>query len=183
VPTLSPEQILKVTGILTHLDAHPLPAAESERRHSRRVPLRTPLQITLLSDAHGHRPPTIDVYSRNISSAGMAFVCRRMFRPDERLAISLIIGPLPQRLLLGRITFSRYVKAGLYEMGAEFLACIPHPAGADRIPLSWFQTSKVSAAANTQTPPGPPPPPQRHPPPHHRPPPITPHNLPPPNAS
>jgi hypothetical protein len=40
------------------------------------------------------------------------------------------------------------VDAGLYEMGAEFLACVPLSMGHEGIPQAWYQNSGASKTGN-----------------------------------
>ena len=136
--TLTQEQVTKVSVILTRLDAQ-LPTPKQNRRHASRLTLRMPLQVLLLSSTGDRIPTPVDIFTRNISPSGMGFVCRRMFTADERIVVALHLDKVPPRLLLARVTFSRYVRGGLYEMGAEFLACIADPSRAARIPLTWLQ--------------------------------------------
>lgn len=150
----SQEQLDKIVEIVSSLDGHLLEADKENRRRLPRVAMRTQLTVTLLT---GIAPTSVDVMTRNISSSGLGFVCRRMFRSDERIAVLLRIPKVPPKLILGRVTFGRYIKGGWYEMGAEFLECISDArgssAGHPAIPNHWLlgtthvRTSPSSAPA------------------------------------
>jgi hypothetical protein len=143
----SHEQLDKITDIIAQLDEQLLEADKENRRRLPRVTIRTQMTIILLS---GISPAPVTVYSRNISASGMGFVCRRLFRPDERVAIPLRVAKLPAKLVLARTTFGRYIGHGYYEMGTEFLECVNDArceSGISRIPNHW-----LLGAGRAQTP-------------------------------
>jgi hypothetical protein len=135
------EQLLKIEALFQQLDYAPSSDAENRRR-SPRLNVRLPLTAMLLS-ADILSP--VSIFTRNISISGMGFVSRRLFKINERLAVKLQVAHLPCRLILARVTFSRYASGGLYEMGAEFIECI-RDRQAQRIPNHWLvggNSSKV----------------------------------------
>jgi hypothetical protein len=120
--------------IIEQLDQ--LPARDAEnRRKSPRVPFHLAMRITLLT---GIAPAPVEVFSRNISLAGLGFVSRRMFRREERIVVLLRFPKMPPKLILARITFGRYISGGLYEMGSEFLECVSDPKNPGLIPSHWL---------------------------------------------
>ena len=134
----SQEQLDKVTDIIAQLDEQLLESDKENRRHLPRITLRMQMTIILLT---GINPTPVTVFSRNISASGMGFVCRRMFRPEERVAIPLRVPKVPAKLVLARTTFGRYIGAGFYEMGVEFLECVADArgdSGVSRIPNHWL---------------------------------------------
>ncbi len=151
----SQEHLDKVTEIVKSLDGHLLEADQKNRRRLSRVALRMQITVTLLT---GIAPSAVDVLTRNISLSGLGFVCRRMFRPEERIAVLLRIPKVPPKLLLARVTFGRYIGGGLYEMGSEFLECISDaraaaPAGGTaRIPNHWLVGASHAKAAHVTAP-------------------------------
>src|SRR6185312_379845 len=153
------EQIAKIQDILQQMDEH-LQKPASENRRAPRLNVRAAMTVMLLSSAG---PTPVQVFSRNLSVSGIAFVSRRMFAKEERVAVMLKIPKLPAKLILSRITFGRYVNNGLYEMGAEFLECISDPRGQGTIPKQWLLTAvlqpKAPPAPLPPASPGPPTPP------------------------
>ena len=148
----SQEQIDKVTAIIAQLDEQLLERDKENRRHQPRVAMRTQMTIILLS---GISPTPVTVYSRNISASGMGFVGRRMFRPEERVAIPLRVPTLPAKLVLARTTFGRYIGGGFYEMGAEFLECVNDArgeSGTTRIPNHWLLGAGHAKTPHNTTP-------------------------------
>lgn len=153
----SQEQLAKITEIVSHLDEHLLGLDQENRRRLPRVTMRMEMTVVLLT---GIAPTPVDIYSRNISVSGMGFVCRRMFRAEERLALSLRIPKLPAKLLLARITFGRYIGGGLYEMGAEFLECVADTRAGEaggtnwvgRLPNHWVSGAVAGKTAHPAAP-------------------------------
>jgi hypothetical protein len=139
-------QLEKITAIVTRLDEHLSEAHAENRRRLPRVAMRTELTFILLGEIV---PSAVDVYSRNISQSGMGFVSRRMFRADERVVIPLHIPKVPPKLVLARVTFSRYIGGGYYEMGSEFLEVADDMGGKvlGRFPNHWLQEAGYVGAA------------------------------------
>ena len=125
---------------------------KENRRRIPRVALRIQLGVTILGAI---TPTTVDVMTRNISASGLGFVSRRMFSFEERLAIVLRIPKVPPKLILSRITFSRYISVGWYESGAEFLECISDTRtanqGMPRIPNHWLLASGQIKTSHSAT--------------------------------
>ena len=134
---VSQEHFLKIQELFRQLDEH-LKTPSTDNRHAPRLNVRTPLTVMLLTGA-GAIP--VEIFSRNLSDTRIGFVSRRMFTKEERIAVALKIPKLPAKLILSRITFGRYVNAGHYEMGAEFLECISDPKGNASVPRQWLVTS------------------------------------------
>jgi len=136
------EQLAKVQTILQHLD-HAQPASDAEnRRRAPRVTVRLTMNVIVLGVVN---PAPVCIHSRNFSVSGIGFVSRRLFKSGERIVIQLRGKALPPKLILARITFSRYASGGHYEMGAEFLESLPD-LGNTRIPSHWLLSggSKVA---------------------------------------
>lgn len=137
------EQITQLKDIIEQLDRGARPT-ESNRRESPRIKIRSALDAVLLSMTG---QPSLTVYSRNLSRSGIAFLSRRPFTVGERLAIPFNIPGKPYKLVLTTTTFSRYVRSGMYEVGARFLECIPDTRGRDRIPPHWLPAAPVRPVA------------------------------------
>ena len=144
---ISPEQQARVQAIIERLDER-LRHPEKDNRRASRVAARFALRVILLT---GLKPVPVDVFSRNISASGIAFVSRRLFQAEERVAISLQIPNLPSKLILARITFGRYVQGSLYEVGAEFLESIADPRNYARVPLHWIMSATGRNKTGTET--------------------------------
>lgn len=144
------DQIARLKDILMRLD-NPNAAAEKEnRRRLPRVAMRIPMAITLLS---GTTTSTVEIFTRNISGSGMGFVSRRLFRSEERIAVPFRIPKVPQKIVLARVTFGRYLQGGLYEMGSEFLEAINDSRGNGHIPAQWIHSAhQLRIAASSPTP-------------------------------
>lgn len=147
--SVTQEQLGKVNDILQQLDER-LQNPATENRRAPRVAVRLPMTVILLSAT---APSPIGVFSRNISQSGLGFVSRRLFSREERIAISLHIPKLPSKLIFARVTFGRYVSAGLYEMGAEFLESVSDPKGEAHIPSHWL--TAASQARHSRAEPAP----------------------------
>jgi len=141
--SISQEQLAKIQGIFRELDEH-LQTPESDNRRAPRINVRTPMTVMLLTGA-GAMP--VEIFSRNLSVSGIGFVSKKMFNKEERIAVCLRIPRLPSKLILSRITFGRYVNAGHYEMGAEFLECISDPKDKGTVPRQWLTTSYLHPVA------------------------------------
>ncbi len=85
--------------------------------------------------------PSVKIFSRNLSKSGIGFICRRPFNKEERIAVSFEMPGQPAKLVLARTTFSRYVRGGVYEMGAEFIECVTDSNAEDRIPTHWLNAA------------------------------------------
>jgi hypothetical protein len=145
--TVPQEKLAKVQAILQQLE-QPHPLSVENRRQARRVSVQMSLDVIVMGMVNA---PPVQIYSRNLSIAGIGFVSRRLFKAQERIVIFLRGKKLAGKLILARVTFGRYASGGYYEMGAEFLESIADRPDA-RIPNRWF-------AGLTAKPSPPPPPP------------------------
>jgi hypothetical protein len=127
------EQFMKVRELLEHMDSQ-VPKDAKNRRRAPRLPVRMPMTITLLGS---HGPTSVEIYSRNFSLSGFGFVSKRLFRSDERIAMLLVFPNQTSKQIFARITFGRYIRAGLYEMGSEFLDSVSNPKNPEAFPRHW----------------------------------------------
>ena len=135
----SQDQFQKVRVLLDQLD-HNTPADMANRRRAPRLPVRMATTLTLLS---GTVPVKIDIFTRNFSMSGFGFASRRMFRSDERVALFLQFSTGHSKLILARVTFGRYIRGGLYEMGTEFLECVSNPKNPSTFPSHWTKSHRA----------------------------------------
>jgi hypothetical protein len=132
------EQIERIEEILRLLDAQTAETG-SNRRRAKRINIHATLAATVLCE---NGDATLQVYTRNISTSGIGFVSRRLCKKGERLALTFDLPGKPPKLVLAKVTFCRYVRAGLYDAGAEFMECV---AGTGRIPGHWFPSLPLPA--------------------------------------
>jgi len=137
--TATNEQLERVEAILQQLDHFPGPETATNRRRSSRVNIHAAMSATIISESGEGK---LQLFSRNISTSGIGFVSRRPCKSGERLAILFELPAKPPKLVLAKITFCRYVRAGLYDAGAEFLDCVS--AVANRIPPHWHALAPLN---------------------------------------
>jgi hypothetical protein len=142
------EQLEHIHQILQQLDAQS-PGPDANRRRAKRITIRMALEVHLLSN---HNRPTSQIYTRNVSTSGIGFVTRRVFKPKEFLAFSFRIANHAPKLVLARVTFCRYVKGALHESGAEFIeSTVENPHLEDKIPPNWVQLAQPKILIPTAT--------------------------------
>ena len=135
------ENLLKLKDILQQLDERVTATDVKNRRGAQRIAIHTELSVLLLT---GMTPSTVEAFSRNISVSGIGFVSKRMFRRDEYISVPLRFANLPGKLILAKITFGRYLRAGLYEMGAEFHETVSNAKGNARLPDHWITLANAA---------------------------------------
>jgi len=113
---ISAEQFAVVAEVMQHLDRSP-PSARANRRKAQRIDVRTTMSAFLLNHENH---PSVRIFTRNISTSGLGFVSRRPFKLGESIAIPLKWPNDERKIIVAKITFVRYVRRGMYEMGAEF---------------------------------------------------------------
>ena len=114
------DQLAIITEVIRHLDQSPL-SPHASRRKAPRCDVRTAMSAILL-DKENH--PRIRIFTRNISTSGIGFVSRRPFKPDERIAFDFNHPNAERKIIIAKVTFVRYVRKGMYEIGAEFLKAV-----------------------------------------------------------
>ncbi len=129
------EQLFQLEQIIEHLDCASIVPPFNNRRAAPRMKIRTPMTAILLASAG---LPSIVLFSRNLSRSGIGFISRRPFSPGDQIGLSIHLPNQPHKLLLTKITFARYVRAGVYEIGATFIECIADFPGKNRIPHHWI---------------------------------------------
>ena len=134
------DQRNKIEEILKILDQYPPPTEVTNRRQSTRVRIRAHLNCFLLA-VPGF--PSIQIHTRNISTAGIGFVSRRPFRAGELVVIEMNLLPKNSKLILTEATFNSYVREGLYEVGCTFREAAPKNEYvseniAESLPANWL---------------------------------------------
>src|SRR6476646_2702039 len=81
---LSRDETLEVVDLIHQLDGAP-PSSAADRRIRPRIDFCHPMWINLPTEPG---QPWIHVFSRNLSTGGLAFLARRQFENDEYLVIS-----------------------------------------------------------------------------------------------
>ncbi|MGN6366746.1 MAG: PilZ domain-containing protein [Phycisphaerae bacterium] len=113
---LSADQQAVLSEVLLHLDKMP-PSPRANRRRAIRHGLRTTMEAILVGEEQN---PRIRIFTRNISTSGIGFVSRRPFKQGEKIAFGFQCAGEERKIILAKVTFVRYVRRGMYEMGAEF---------------------------------------------------------------
>lgn len=106
--------------------------------------VRMSLPVMLLGQAG---MPSVPMHTRNISTSGIGFLSKRVFKKGEVIGVHLLAGHRISKLMLCRVTFCRYVRSGLHEVGAEFVEARPVFGGVPRIPTTWIEQAQRGAKA------------------------------------
>jgi hypothetical protein len=133
--TASTEQLEQIQDILSQLDHNAAAKKVDNRRNSARVTVRTTIGAILLA---ANNQTLVKIYSRDLSTAGIGFVTRRCCSAGEQFALPFDVRGMPPKLVLARITFCRYIRAGLYTVGAKFVEAIPNADRQNRVPEHWL---------------------------------------------
>lgn len=137
--TASSEHLAQIKEILRQLDAAPGAKDVQNRRRAKRLKICVEIEGFILGAT---TDASIRVFTRNISTSGLAFVCRRPFKSGERVAFSFHVPGQTPKLVLAKVSFVRYIRSGIYEMGAEFLESINDANDMHRIPHHWHAAAK-----------------------------------------
>ena len=121
---LSATQLAVITDVIQHLDKV-LPGSSQRESGSRQIG-----SPRLADDAWRQfssiamKTSRFRIFTRNISTAGVGFVSRRPFRLGDRIAF--VLGSLREerKIIVAQVTFVRYVRRGMHEMGAEFIQAV-----------------------------------------------------------
>ena len=138
---LSRQEIQRIEAVISDLDAA-TPSAESDRRLRPRVDYSHGMWLCL-PDAPEH--PWIHIFSRNLSTGGLAFLARKEFLPGEHIVVSHTLGERVPHLVLGCVKFCRIVYVGICEVGIEFVSARSDPTNSREIPPEWIATAQRTA--------------------------------------
>jgi hypothetical protein len=133
VTELQPHMNEKVLAILAGLDDISLVPSQ-DRRQAARVPFRHEMETLLLGGSSDAR---VKVHTRNLSRRGLGFLSRRPFRSGDYLVLAFTIAGSTGKIVLGRVTFARYISGALHYIGVEFQKALPNPSGKLAIPTEW----------------------------------------------
>jgi hypothetical protein len=136
--TVTVDQLAQIAEIIQHLDRSPARPGANRRRQPR-ANVRATMSAILLSE---ERQSTVRIFTRNLSTSGIAFVSRRPFKPGEKFALSFAIPDAMSKLVLTNVTFVRYARGGMYEMGAEFVECVERTDAS--LPPRWIVPARRS---------------------------------------
>lgn len=130
---LSREETLEIEELIASLDAA-APSSDADRRIRPRIDFCQPMWINLPTEAG---QPWIHVFSRNLSTGGLAFLARHQFSIDDYLVISHHLNEGLPQLALCCVKFMRGVTDSIFEIGLEFQAIAPDPGSQRQIPPRW----------------------------------------------
>jgi len=138
VTQLDMDQFHQVKAILESLEKRP-PWKTDNRRRRHRLTLHLMLEAALLGP---HSLPQVRLYTRNISTTGLGFLCHRNFEPGDLLAIHLTLDQPVDKLVLGQVMFSRPADAGMYESGVRFEDAVIFERPV-RVPRAWVKRANL----------------------------------------
>jgi hypothetical protein len=152
--TLSRQETARIAQLLEELDAalasDSEAAAWAERRLRPRIDFAHPMSIRLSLE---EGQPWIEVFSRNLSTGGLAFLAKQPFAKDSFLILAHHLNEGADQLALCRITFCRPIESAYYEIGVTFEAIVPDENSRRIIPSEWhskvLRTTWVTRDART----------------------------------
>ena len=131
---LSRDEVDRVEQLIEHLDAQPLSSAACRREHPR-IDFRHPLWLNLPTEPGR---PWIHIYSRNLSTSGLAFLSKKLFYVEQHLILSHEFMESCPQLVLGRVCFCRTVDRNIQEIGLNFVVSQKDPEKLRKIPTTWL---------------------------------------------
>ena len=135
---LTRQEIDRVAGIIEKLDQMP-PSPEVRGGRDRRIRPRIDFSHAMwLALPLEPGRPWVRIYSRNLSTGGMAFIARAPYALGSYVVISHHLNEECDQLALSCVRLCRLVDEGLYEIGVEFQTLSPDPRGQRRIPPGWL---------------------------------------------
>jgi hypothetical protein len=129
-------QLAHIEQVMRHLDGL-RECRYDNRRRACRVDVRTTMTAFLLLATNVDAAVTI--FTRNLSASGIGFISRRLFSPGEWIALAFQFPNHPHKLVLTRIVFCRYLRAGWHSVGAEFMESVTDNHQPGRIPERWLR--------------------------------------------
>ena len=131
---LTRDEVDRVERIISQLDARPLAEAACRREHPR-IDFRHPLWLNLPTEAGR---PWIHIYSRNLSTSGLAFLSKKLFYVDQHLVVSHELMESCPQLVLSRVCFCRTIDEGIQEIGLNFVVSQKDSQRLRQIPPTWL---------------------------------------------
>jgi len=133
---LSREEVDRIEQLIAKLDAQPAGEAADRRVHPR-IDFSHPMWLNLPTEAGA---PWVHIFSRNLSTGGLAFLSRKLFYVEQHLIISHELKENTPLLVLAKVCFCRTVDKGIQEVGLAFSAIEYDPDRQRRIPARWLST-------------------------------------------
>jgi len=131
---LTRAEIEHLEQIIAKLDAQPLSEA-ADRRTCPRIDFSRPMWLNLPAEPG---QPWVHVYSRNLSTGGLAFLSRNIFYAEQHLVISHELNECASMLVLCRVCFCRNIDLGIMEVGLAFVTAKADPECRREIPAEWL---------------------------------------------
>ena len=132
---LTRSEIEHLQALIAKLDAQSAGQYEDQRVHPR-IDFSHPMWLNLPSEPG---QPWVHVYSRNLSTGGLAFLTRNLFYADQHMVISHELNELTPLLVLCKVCFSRTIDMGIQEVGLEFVSVRSDPHRERHIPGDWLK--------------------------------------------
>ena len=126
-------EITRIQKIIAELDAQ-VPALDADRRIHPRIDFSHPMWLNLPADPGS---PWVRVYSRNLSTGGLAFLTRKLVYNGQYLIIAHELNEKCPQLVLCKTCFCRTVELDIMEVGLAFQAVEADPTNVRRVPPDW----------------------------------------------
>ena len=130
---LTRHEVEHLQGLIARLDAAAGHDYDDRRVHPR-IDFSHPMWLNLPT-APGR--PWVHVYSRNLSTGGLAFLTRALFYADQHLVIWHELNEQSPQLVLCRVCYCRPIDLGIQEAGLTFVATKADAGRAREIPADW----------------------------------------------
>ncbi len=126
-------EVQRIQQLITHLDTQPL-GPGADRRVNPRIDFSHPMWINLPTEPG---KPWVHIFSRNLSTGGLAFLTRKLFYNGQHIVISHELKEKCPQLVLCKICFCRSVEMGIMEVGLTFVSVAPDPSNLRQVPPDW----------------------------------------------
>jgi PilZ domain len=131
---LSRDEIEHIQQIIARLDAEPQGESADRRVHPR-IDFSHAMWLNLPTEPGA---PWVHIFSRNLSTGGLAFLTRKLFYVGQHLVISHELKENTPLLVLAKVCFTRIVEDGIQEVGLIFSAIEYDPQCQRHIPARWM---------------------------------------------
>ena len=130
---LTRDEIEHLQTLIARLDAHNTGQYDDRRAHPR-IDFKHPMWLNVPAEPG---QPWIHVYSRNLSTGGLAFLTRGIFYANQQVVISHELNEATSMLVLCRVSFCRTIDLGVQEVGLSFVTVKADPQHKREIPPEW----------------------------------------------
>ena len=131
---LSRDEIERVRNVIAQLDSKSVGDCV-DRRENPRIDFKNPLWLNLPAEPGR---PWIQVFSRNLSTCGLAILSRKLFYVDQHVVIAHELKEPCSQLVLARVCFCRSIQADIQEVGLAFVVNLKDPEKIRRVPPTWL---------------------------------------------